>query len=286
MKSVLDEIKTIEELPTLPAVAMEAMTLAHSPDVTIEKLSEVIHRDPPLAAKMLKLANSSYYRRSNRQIETIQRAISILGLSEIVNITSSVSVLSSFAGHKGVLEAFWDHCVATAIIARTMARILHISTNGREFVAGLLHDIGKIVLDQYFHEDFLKALELSEQRGCSLYETEIEILGATHMEVGQVLAQRWNLPSFLVDVISWHHDPNQAEFKDLSALISIADLLAKAKELSYGGDKMSFVLSDQPGWDVLSQHGYDMDSLDLERITFEMDDLGERVRDYIKSVMD
>jgi putative nucleotidyltransferase with HDIG domain len=285
MSSILEKIKKIDDLPTLPAVAMEALSLAHAPNVSITKLSEVIHKDPPLATKMLKMANSSFYKRGDKPVETIQRAITILGLAEIINITSSVSVLSTFTSKKGFIwEAFWDHCVATAIVARTMARKIKMETQGREFVGGLLHDIGKIVLDFAVRDDFNKALDLSITRDCPLYEAEQEVLGTTHMEVGAFLAQKWNLPEYLTDIIRWHHAPDKAQFKPMTALISIADLLAKAKQLSYGGDKLSFVLADQPGWKTLIENRYPMDELDLERITFEMDTLAETVRDYIKSV--
>ncbi len=285
MTSILEKIKKIDDLPTLPAVAMEALSLAHAPNVSISKLSEVIHKDPPLATKMLKMANSSFYKRGDKPVETIQRAITILGLSEIINITSSVTVLSTFTSKKGFIwESFWDHCVATAIVARSMARKIRLETQGREFVGGLLHDIGKIVLDYTVREEFNKALDLSITRDCPLYEAEQEILGTTHMEVGALLAQRWNLPDYLRDIIRWHHAPEKSQFKPMTALISIADLLAKAKQLSYGGDKLSFVLADQAGWQVLLENHYPMDELDLERITFEMDSLADTVREYIKSV--
>lgn len=285
MADLLEKIKRIEDLPTLPAVAMEVLTLAHSPEVTMGRLSEVIHQDPPLAAKMLKMANSSFYRRGDKTVETIQRALMVLGLNEIVNIASSVSVLSTFTSRKGFIwESFWDHCVGTALVARIMARKIKMNTQGREFVGGLLHDIGKIVLDYAAREDFTRALDLSIERDCPLYEAEQEILGTTHMEVGAFLAQKWNLPDYLADIICWHHAPGQAQFQPMTALISIADLLTKAKQLSYGGDRMSFVLADQEGWRILIEHHYPMDDLDIERITFEMDDLGDKVRDYIRSV--
>jgi hypothetical protein len=101
----------------------------------------------------------------------------------------------------------------------------------------------------------------------------------------------WDIPQRCISIgIGLRHcliaalDPHKAQFKPMTALISIADLLAKAKQLSYGGDKLSFVLADQPGWEVLVENHYPMDDLDLERITFEMDTLAETVRDYIKSV--
>lgn len=285
MASVMERIKRIEELPSLPAVAMEALSLAHSPNVTIGELSEVIHKDPPLAAKILKMANSSFYRRGNQMVETIQRAITILGLNEIVNITSSVSVLTTFTSRKGFIwESFWDHCVGTALVARYLAGKLRMDTRGREFVGGLLHDLGKIVLDHAAREEFTRALDLASARGCALYEAEQEVLGTTHMEVGAYLAERWKLPDYLTDIIHWHHAPARSQFKPLTALISLVDLLAKAKQLSYGGDRLSFVLSDQEGWRILIEHGYPLDDLDIERITFEMDDLSDKVRDYVSSV--
>jgi putative nucleotidyltransferase with HDIG domain len=287
MDAIFEKIKGTEDLPTLPVVAMEALNLAHSPNVTINKLSEVIHRDPPLAAKVLKMANSAFYRRGDKAIETVQRAITVLGLNEIVNITSSISVLTSFTSEKGYIwETFWYHCVATAIVARSMAHRLRMDTSGREFVGGLLHDLGKLVLDYYFRADFSKALDQSIEKDCPLHEAEQRILGTTHMEVGHYVAQKWNLPDYLIDIIRWHHAPQHAQHQVITALISIADLLAKAKELSYGGDRMSFILSDQEGWKILNDKGYPMDDLDLERITFEMDDLSDKVREYITTVTD
>ncbi|HPW68054.1 MAG: HDOD domain-containing protein [Desulfomonilia bacterium] len=287
---ILQTVKHLEDLPTLPSVAVEVMGLSRSPDVSIKAISACIHKDPPLAAKVLKLANSAFYRRGAHEIETLHRAILMMGLNEVVNITTSVSVLSSLGPRKsqeqGLRKKFWRHCIATGLIARRIDTRLHMSLQGREFVGGLLHDIGKIILDEYFHDQFMQAHALSLERQCPMFEAEQEILGATHMEIGHFLAQKWGLPPYIADICLHHHHPQDARFKDITSVVSIADLLAKAKELSCGGDTMSFILKDQQGWHILKKMGHPMDSIDLERITFEIEDIGEEVKEFISAISD
>jgi HD-like signal output (HDOD) protein len=119
-----------------------------------------------------------------------------------------------------------------------------------------------------------------------MFEAEKEVIGATHMDVGSFLAQKWKLPPYLADIILNHHNPADAQLKDITALISIANLLAKAREISCGGDTISFVLKDQGAWLILKKLGHPMDTLDLERITFEMEDIGQEVQKYISTVLD
>jgi putative nucleotidyltransferase with HDIG domain len=288
---VMKTVRNLEDLPTLPSVALEVMALSRQyPDVSIKAISERIHMDPPLAAKVLRMANSPFYRRGSQQIDTLHRAILVMGLNEIVNITTSVSVLSSLGSRKAKGEAlrkkFWHHCVATGLIARRIDIRLRTRLQGREFVAGLLHDIGKIILDEYFHDRFMEAHALSIKKRCSMYEAEEEVLGANHMEVGHHLAQKWGLPPYITETILHHHHPDDAQFKNVASVVSLANLLAKARELSCGGDTMSFVLKDQQGWHVLKRMKYPVDTLDIERITFEMEDIGQEVRAYLSAISD
>ncbi len=285
---VFETIKNIEDLPTLPAVAIEVIGLSRMPDVSIKDVSECIYKDPPLAAKVLKMANSSFYRRGSGEVDTLHRAILLMGLNEIINITTSVSVLSILPpkGSEGesVRESFWNHCIATGLIAKRIDRELGMRSMGREFVGGLLHDIGKIILDEYFHDEFMEARAYSIDVDCPMFAAEMEVLGTTHMEVGHFLAQKWNLPGYIADINRYHHHPSDAQYKDITSLITISDLLAKAKEFSCGGDRMSFSLTDQEAWHILKQMGHPVLSLDLERITFEIENIGEEVRQYIATI--
>ncbi|HWR68770.1 MAG TPA: HDOD domain-containing protein, partial [Desulfomonilia bacterium] len=222
-------------------------------------------------------------------VDTLHHAIIFLGLAEIINITTSLSVFSALKSRKtqevSVRESFWDHSVATGLIARHIDKKLGMRTMGREFVAGLLHDIGKIILDQYFHQEFMAAYNMSIEKDRPMYETEMEMCGTNHMEVGYFIAQKWNLPPYLADVVLWHHQPSQASSREMAALISMANLLAKAAQLSCG-DRMSFVLADQEAWKVLKERGLPVDELDIERITFEMESIGDQVKSYISTVME
>lgn len=288
---IMKTIRNLEDLPTLPSVALEAMHLSRQyPDVSIKAISECIHMDPPLAAKVLRMANSAFYRRGSQQIDTLHRAILVIGLNEVINITTSVSILSSLGSRKAKGEAirkkFWHHCVATGLIARRIDTRLRTRLQGREFVAGLLHDIGKIILDEYFHDRFMEAHALSIKKRCSMYEAEEEVLGANHMEIGHYLAQKWGLPPYIAETIRHHHHPDDAQFKNVASVVSLANLLAKARELSCGGDTMSFVLKDQQGWHVLKRMKYPVDGLDIERITFEIEDIGQEVRTYLSAISD
>lgn len=287
---ILQTVKHLEDLPTLPSVAVEVMGLSRSPDVSIKAISECIHKDPPLAAKVLKLANSPFYRRGAHEIDTLHRAILLMGLNEVINITMSVSVLSSLGSRESqghtLRKKFWHHCIAAGLIARRIDTRLRMRLKGREFVGGLLHDVGKIILDEYFHDQFTQAHALSIERQCSMFEAENEVLGTTHMEIGHFLAQKWGLPPYIADINLNHHRPQDARFKDITSVVSIANLLAKARELSCGGDAMSFVLKDQQGWQILKKMGHPMDSIDLERFSFETEDIGEEVKDYISTISD
>jgi len=289
-KDIFERIRTIEDLPTLPSVATEVLSLAQSPEVSIRQLSETIHQDPPLATKVLKMANSVFYRRSPQPVDTLHNAIILMGLTQIINITTSISIMSSLprdsSEEESIRKHYWNHSVATGLIARILDRKLGMRSKGREFVGGLLHDIGKIILDAYFHEDFMEAHTLSIAQHRSIHQIEKEVCGTTHMDIGFYLAQKWNLPPYLSDIILWHHTPSKASFPDITSLISIANQLAKAKELSCGGDSMSFILSDEDSWNILKERGYPVDDLDLERITFEMDALGDEVTHYISTVSD
>jgi putative nucleotidyltransferase with HDIG domain len=287
---IIERIRNIEDLPTLPSVALEILSLAHQSDISIQIIAECIHKDPPLAAKVLKMANSTFYRRSDKKVETLHQSIIFLGLAEIINITTSLSVFSALKSRRAlevsVRESFWDHSVATGLIARYIDRKLGMRSMGREFVAGLLHDIGKIILDQYFHDEFMAAYNMSLDKDMPMYKTEMEVCGTNHMEIGYYMAKKWNLPEYLADVILWHHQPSQATHRDMVALISMANLLAKAKEMSCGGDRMSFILSDEEAWQVLKERGYAVEALDIERLTFEMESIGDQVKHYIDTVME
>jgi hypothetical protein len=285
-RSVMDTIRNIEEIPTLPMVAMEVMTLSKTPNVSIKAISECIHKDPPLAAKVLKLANSAFYRRGNQEIDTLHRAILLMGLNEIINITTTVSVLSIMGIKDKKSESLriklWDHSVATGLIARHIDKKIMLKAQGREFVGGLLHDIGKIILDEFFHDRFMRPMRCPS-RGAATCMRPSRSARTTHMEVGHFLADKWGCrPTWRTSPAPPQPLPGAAQGHNLSHL---------HRESSRQGEgalvrrRHGVLRAQGPGGMAHpAEEGIPRGCVDVERITFEMEDIGKEVKSYISTL--
>lgn len=274
MEQKLQElVSRIENVPTLPQVVGRIMAATQDPKTSAEDVNKIILADQALTAKILKLVNSAFYG-FPRKIGTITEAVVILGFGTIRNLAITASVFHSFGKQgKGKFdrEAFWKHCTGVGAVSRIVARKLNLPNREDVFVAGLLHDLGKVVLDQYFHKDFLVALNLVEQRGCSLYEAEKEIFGVSHAEVGRWLAEHWNMPEFLTLAIGYHHEPEKAsEEYSIVPLVHIANSVARYKGIGNGGDSTKPPIRKE----ALARLSFKKDLLDYVLSTIE-DDLKE-----------
>ncbi len=228
-ENIKDKIKTILQLPTLPKIATEVVDLVDNPKTNAMKLGRVILSDQGLTAKVLKIANSPFYG-FPRRISTVEFAIIVLGfdaLKEIVISISLVSALQKKSDDYFQEKDFWDHAITTATVARRLARDLDYRVSGEAFVGGLLHDMGISILHRYFNSEFKQIVEEARSTNCSYIQAEEQVLGVTHAEVGGWLAERWNLPDHLIDVLFHHHVPEKAEKNpELVALIHCADIIA------------------------------------------------------------
>ena len=228
-QQIKEKIHTIIQLPALPSIAMEVVEMVDNPKTSASKLGKVISSDQALTAKVLKIANSPFYG-FPKKISTIDFAIIILGFDALKEIVISISLVSSLQKKSdGFFNAkkFWDHSIATGVIARRLARDLGYRVTGEVFVGGLLHDMGISVLHRYFNNEFKRIVSIAKETDLSFLEAEESVLSITHAEVGGWLAERWNLPDHLTESISLHHKPTEAQGNpDLVALIHCADVLA------------------------------------------------------------
>jgi len=250
------KIESIGGLPTLPRVASEIIARVSDPSSSMKDISKIIHQDPSLAAKILKVANSAFYG-LRQEVTTLQLAMVVLGLKKIMNLVASISVFSVFPtrpdGRSVDRPRFWLHSAGTGAIARSISQRMELDLDGEEFVAGLLHDIGKIVMDQYFHDEYLEILGRIE-KGESGLSAEEYVLGATHSEVGDWIARHWKLPDQLVSSIRYHHDPGQAgENRVLAAIAGTANLLAAKKGIGFYGEKPPSDFRKSNEWYILEQ---------------------------------
>ncbi len=232
----------LQDLPPLPAVIVRVMQTVNDPTTSAADLNRLISADQALASKVLRLVNSSYYG-VPRKVATITNAVVILGFNTVRNLTTSLGVFNAFdaQGQKTALDRdqFWAHSLGVAVAAGIIARRKGIGAKAIEevFIGGLLHDVGKLFLDQYFPDQYSIAIKLAAAAQISIWESEKTALGIGHALVGKRIAEKWNLPPSLTSMITLHHQPMFAkEYFEITASIQAADHVARKLGLGSGGD--------------------------------------------------
>ncbi len=226
-----DRLSSIRDLPTFPTTALEVMRLASDSDSSAAELAKIISKDPPLATKILRVANSPYYGFS-KKISTIEWAIVALGFEALRETVLSLTLIDLFRGNAVKNfdpRKFWKHSIDTATAGRSIAKDIKYRIPGEAYAAGLLHDIGTLVLYRYFQDDFEEIQRLVTDDGIQLSEAEMVVTGATHGEIGAWLASKWSFPGYLVEAVQFHHTPAFAEVNPkLTAIVHVASQIASS----------------------------------------------------------
>lgn len=218
-------------LLSLPELVLKVNDMVNRDDTSATDIAAVIGQDPALATRILMVANSPMYA-SSRQIDTISRAVTILGTKQIRDLILSASAAKVFKGIPNdviSVEDFWHHSLYCALLARALAEMSKRVNAETMFTAGLLHDIGHLVMFNRVPEQSAAAILLTIQGDADrdLFDAEREVLGFTHCDVGASLAERWHLPEVLMVCIAYHHHPAQApRFADAVAHVHIANAIA------------------------------------------------------------
>ena len=219
----------VKSISTLPHVMTRIMAVAADEGSSAKDLSREVRSDQALASKILKVVNSAYYG-FYRKIANIDDAVVILGFKEIRSMCLALTVMHLFDGGGNKYfdrRQLWRHSVITAILAEMLAEP-YAEEHPQAFTAGLLHDLGRAVLDQYFPELWKQVCEEVVSRQCRWLEVERELLGTDHAEVGSWVAERWDFHPGLTDSIRFHHEPGRAEVAPrLTGIVHLADLLSR-----------------------------------------------------------
>ena len=198
----------IKEIPTLPLIVLELNKQLKDPETSIAKVAQTIEKDQALSSNILKLVNSAFYG-FNTEISDIRNAVVLLGYNAVRNAIVSISVIKSFSGNSSLkgfdVTEFWKHALAVAVTSKNISTMTKINSPDNCFVGGLLHDIGKVILAQYFQEMFAEVWNMAQRENISFWAAEQKIVPADHAKIGAFLAARWKLPKGLVHAIRRHH---------------------------------------------------------------------------------
>ncbi len=235
-------LRTQIKLPSLPLIFSQIMDLMSDPDSSANDFAKVIGNDPALTAKLLKIVNTAFYGYRS-QIDTISHAVMIIGTSELYALCLSTSVLTLFKDIPSILvdmTSFWKHSIGCGMIARKIAARKGETNRERFFVAGLLHDIGRLIIYNNLPNQAHQAIAYAAHHKELLYNAETRVLGFDHAKIGGRILDKWKLPVKLADVVRFHHHPENAPepFDIDTAIIHLSDIILNALQLGTSGEHL------------------------------------------------
>jgi putative nucleotidyltransferase with HDIG domain len=266
------QIEKIDTLPTIPSVLRKLLSVIEQPNVSISDIGNFISNDPVLTSRVLKMVNSPIYGFPGR-ISSVNQALILLGLNVVRGMLLGVSV---FEAMQKTMVGLWEHSLGCAIASRIIAKRKGVSEPEEISVAALLHDIGKVVLGLKFPEEYRDIMTETEAQGLFILDGEKKRFGITHADAGAWVAQKWNFPKGLVEVIEYHHKPQLSRQAPLqTAIVHLADILIRAGGFGFAGDRFVPVVSPEV-WRYL-----DLSQDDMKEIITEMEDSLEQAGDFL-----
>lgn len=254
MSAALDIINGIDAIGTVPTAVAQIFGMINDPKATMADFERVVRPDAGLTANLLRSANSAYYRGA-REITSVREAIMRMGMRRVFEVAAGASfakaIPPSFKGYGITAETYWAHSVAVAVLSDRIGREVGFTYPDLAFTAGLLHDLGKVVVASWLEAN--PAVQV-EAEGLKTVQLEAEVIGATHPELGEALCSKWNLPKDIGGAGRWHHNPEDAptsKLRHLANLVWVADCAANAagfgspERESYGAESLEVLSLDE-----------------------------------------
>ena len=237
LKVIVDRVG---ELSSLNDITKSVVDIINDPNSDAKHLESVLIKDPGMVSKILKTSNSAYYGSAGK-VSNLKTAIIVLGFNLVKNLALSLSICDLFKSREKIgnftREGLWKHSVAVAVCSKMIARRLNFNIAEDIFMAGIFHDIGMILEDQYVHGEFVKAMGIAHDKEMFLVDAEKEVLGFSHMTLGQRVAQKWKLPGLITEAIEKHHSPETVtgENRTFISIIHMADFICIFKKIGNSG---------------------------------------------------
>jgi putative nucleotidyltransferase with HDIG domain len=281
-------IAALDSISTAPAILQPLLAMMRLPadDIRMEQVVELVSRDGAIAAQCLRMANSPLFGRGAS--ETVRAAVMTLGIDRVRSILFGQCMNQTIPTDKWVLDpnAFWRHSLGCALVAQTMARKIGYPEPEKAYLAGLLHDLGFLVISVLDNARFRDCLQRAVAEHGPLHVTEQEILGYTHADAGYMLCEHWGFSKELADAAGSHHRVDLMETASpLVCLVHLGDLLCRVRNLGYGYDEtISVSFSQEKAWNHLVKNYPALGEIDFFRFTLDVDGSMDQIEALVNSV--
>ncbi|MFW5782581.1 MAG: HDOD domain-containing protein [Candidatus Muiribacteriaceae bacterium] len=265
-EELISQLDQIQEIPTLPIIANKLLKTLNNSDFSVAQISELVKKDQAITTKLLRVANSAFYA-GNSEVSTVENAIMRMGATQVRNIVLGVSIIKSFEGFNQFefsIENFWKHSLGVAFLNLIIVEMAGIDVEEDIWVAGIIHDIGKLVYAAYMPTLMTRLLSETESKEISFHAAEKSILKFDHCEIGRWLCEKWKIPRKIKEVVDKHHEPPVSDLMlgDSTyyiAVTHIADNIAKYVKLGHSGDFRSAI--NKNVWNYLDHSAFDTKAL-------------------------
>jgi putative nucleotidyltransferase with HDIG domain len=233
----------VGSLPTLPGVVHKLIQIVEEDHVSGQEIARIIGSDQVVSARVLKIVNSAFYGFPGR-ITTVSHALVLLGFNVIKGLVLSASVIDFMSDG---MVGLWEHSFATAVASGRLARKIGERDPEEASVAGLLHDLGKVILSVEMKDVFKEATEYRQENGVSLFQAERAVMGGiSHADIGAWVAKEWNLPLRLREALAHHHAPSRAQFEPRLAMIAhVGNAIVRGINFGFGGDRLMPLIEEK-----------------------------------------
>lgn len=273
-KTLRSRVENISTIPTIPSVLKQLSTIIENPKISLNEISHFVSQDPALTTKILQMVNSALYGFPGR-ISSVNHAVMLLGLNVVKGLLLSVSVFEIM--HKAMI-GLREHSIGVAIASKVLARMKGLKEPEEVFVAGLLHDVGKVILTLSWPEEYDRTVKEAESSGIAIFDAERSRFSETHAAVAGWLAEKWHFPRKLCECIANHHRPHTSSLAPLeTAIVHMADVLVKARGLGYSGDRLVPDVNAK-AWETLA-----LSEADLREILKELEDSVEQTEEEFRA---
>ena len=259
---IMSRVHGCARLPSLRSIDSALRELLNADQRYTTQIAEIIRRDPSLTSRLLRLVNSVYYGLTT-PVNNIEEAVFYLGVRQIRQLAMVTPIIEDFQKLAGKTpfpwRSFWQHCIATAILTREVTNVTGHAVDEADYVAGLVHDVGKIVMASAFPEQFQEVHRLIQAGGIDRLDAERSVLGMDHTQLGAIYLESHHLPPVMVETARHHHQPSRAaQYSNIVASVQIADLLVRHAKIGDSGnpepvDEEAWLAAE--GWDILFPAG-------------------------------